>query len=103
MRARILLLSILVGTVAVLYPYLTISRFLGFGAYISIQGGSSIYDTILACHAYSISPPPVSFETKLDCVGPAVGVLLKSVAASIAGEKLEEAVINAWKLWIERR
>lgn len=103
MYKQILILSIAVALLAMLYPHLTISRFLGFGAYIHAGGGTSLYDTILMCHAYMESPAPVPFTTKVDCIGGATGFLLKGVASFLAGSKLEEFVLGVWEIWLTRR
>lgn len=103
MLQTILLLSSLVGILALVYPILTASRFLGFAAYIGAGGGSSIYSTTLACHAYLETPSPVPTKTSVDCFGAAAGILVRGIASFLAGGKLEDFVVGAWEVWVYRR
>lgn len=96
------LLSTLVGIFGLVYPLLTASRFLGFAAYIGAGGGSSVYSTTLACHAYLETPSPVPIKTSVDCFGAAAGVLLKGTASFLAGGKLEDFIVGAWDVWSKR-
>lgn len=97
------LLSIFVGILALVYPFLTSSRFLGFAAYIGAGGGSSIYNTTLACHAYLETPSPVPIKTSVDCFGAAAGILVRGIASFLAGGKLEDFIVGAWEVWVYRR
>lgn len=97
MFTSILIISLLVAILAFLYPYLTASRFLGFAAYISARGGSSIYNTAFACKKYLDTPPPVPFKMTVDCVGVSGGILMQGIAAFFAGGKVEEVMVLTWQ------
>lgn len=68
------------------------SRFLAFVAYISAGGGTSAHNAVLSCREYYNKRAETPFETKLNCVGDAVGFMLKGVGAFVAGGHAEESI-----------
>lgn len=92
MHKKLLSCFTLAAFFSVGYAWAFQAGFLGFVAYISAGGGISAHNAVLSCREYYNKRAETPFETKLNCVGDAVGFMLKGVAAFVAGGYAEESI-----------